>query len=66
VDWQVFLDMISYLEVPGHEIALPNVAKAHDAFLQLGSDLRSNPDLDLEARIEQFLADLNAIYDEVE
>jgi multiple sugar transport system substrate-binding protein len=65
-NWQVFLDMISYLEVPGHELALPNIAKSHDAFLQLGSDLRSNPDLDVDARLEQFLADLSAIYAEAE
>ncbi|MBX3048897.1 MAG: extracellular solute-binding protein [Anaerolineales bacterium] len=66
VDWDVFLKMISYLEVPGHELVLPNVAKSHDAFLQLGSDLRSNPDLDVSARLTQFLADLTAIYQEVE
>ncbi len=56
--------MIPFLEVPGHELVLPNVAKAHDGFLQLGSDLRSNPDLDLDARIEQFLKDETAIYQE--
>jgi multiple sugar transport system substrate-binding protein len=66
VTWTVFLDMIPYLEVPGHELALPNVAKAHDAFLQFGSDLRSNPDMDVDARIEQFLTDLDAIYAEAE
>jgi multiple sugar transport system substrate-binding protein len=65
VDWNVFTEMIGYLEVPGHELALPNVAKAHDAFLQLGSDLRSNPNLDVDARLEQFITDLNAIYAEV-
>ena len=65
VDWQVFLDMIPFLEVPGHELVLPNVAKAHDAFLQLGSDLRSNPDLDIDARLAQFLKDETAIYKEV-
>lgn len=65
-NWQVFLDMIPYLEVPGHELALPNVAKAHDAFLQLGSDLRSNPDMDVDARIEQFLTDVTTIYNETE
>ena len=37
--------MIEYLEVPGHELTLPNVAKSQDAMLQFGSDLRSNPDL---------------------
>jgi multiple sugar transport system substrate-binding protein len=66
VDWDVFTKMIGYLEVPGHELALPNVAKAHDAFLQFGSALRSNPDLDLDAYIQQFLADETAIYKEAE
>jgi multiple sugar transport system substrate-binding protein len=64
VDWQVFLDMIQYLEVPGHELVLPNVAKSHDAFLQFGSDLRSNPDMDVAARIEQLKSDLNALFEE--
>jgi multiple sugar transport system substrate-binding protein len=64
VDWQVFLDMIAYLEVPGHELVLPNIQKSHDLFLQLGSDLRSNGDLDVQARIDQFLVDLQAVYDE--
>jgi multiple sugar transport system substrate-binding protein len=64
VNWQVFLDMIPYLEVPGHESGLPNLIKSHEAFLQLGSDLRSNPDLDVDARLEEFLTDLTAIYQE--
>lgn len=64
VDWQVFVDMIQYLEVPGHELVLPNIQKSHDLFLQLGSDLRSNGDLDLDARLAQFLTDLQALYDE--
>ena len=65
VDWQVFLDMIPYLEVPGHELVLPNVAKAHDGFLKLGSDLRSTPGLDIDARLAQFILDETAIYKEV-
>jgi multiple sugar transport system substrate-binding protein len=65
VDWQVFNDMIAYLEVPGHELVLPNIAKAHDAFLQLGSDLRSNPDLVIADRLAQFDTDINAIFAEV-
>jgi multiple sugar transport system substrate-binding protein len=66
VNWQVFLDMISYLEVPGHERGLPNNIRSHEAFMQLGSDLRSNPDLDVDARLTQFMDDLNAIYQEEE
>lgn len=65
VDWQVFLDMIPYIEVPGHELTLPNVAKSQDIFLTMGSDLRSNPDLDVDARIAKLLADLDASFAEV-
>ena len=64
IDWQVFQDMISYLEVPGHELALPNIAKAHDGFLRLGSDLRTKPSLNIDAVIAQFLVDQTAIYNE--
>ena len=58
-----FFDADSFVS---HKVCLPNIAKAHDAFMVLGSDLRSNADLDLDARIEQFLTDLTAIYQEEE
>jgi multiple sugar transport system substrate-binding protein len=64
VDWQVFLDMIPFLDAPNHELGLPNNAKANDAFNRLGGDLRSNADLDLDARIKQFEEELNQIFAE--
>jgi len=64
IDWPVFQDMIAYLDVPGHELALPNLAKAHDGFLKFGSDLRSNPNLDIDKTIAKFLVDESAIYAE--
>ncbi len=64
INWQVFLDSIPYMDVPNHELYIPNYAKASDAFAKLGSDLRSNPDLDLEKRYGEFLAELDGIFKE--
>ena len=62
VNWQVFLDGIPYLDIPNHEAYVPNYSKAMEAFQSLGSDLRLDDNLYLEARINQFVVDLNAIY----
>jgi multiple sugar transport system substrate-binding protein len=64
VNWQVFLDMIPFLDAPNHELGLPNNAKANDAFNGMGTDLRSNADLDVDARLQQLEEDLNQIYSE--
>jgi len=64
VNWQVFLDSIPYMDVPNHELGTPNYAKTFDLFSTLGSDFRSNPDLDFDARVEQFIADLNTVLKE--
>jgi multiple sugar transport system substrate-binding protein len=63
-NWQVFLDMIPFLDAPNHELGLPNNSKANDAFTKLGTDLRSNATLDVDKRIEEFIAELNQIYGE--
>jgi multiple sugar transport system substrate-binding protein len=64
VNWQVFLDSIPFMDVPNHELGTPNYAKTFDLFSTLGSDFRSNPDLDFDARIEQFTSDLNTVLHE--
>jgi multiple sugar transport system substrate-binding protein len=64
VDWQVFLDMIPYLDAPNHELGLPNNAKANTALGTFGSDLRTNANLDVDARIDQLIDELNQIYSE--
>lgn len=62
VNWQVFLDMIPYLDAPNHELGLPNNTPSNDAFNKLGGDLRSNPKLDVAKRIEEFITELNGLY----
>jgi multiple sugar transport system substrate-binding protein len=64
INWQVFIDMIPFLDAPNHELGLPNNAKANDAFAKFGTDLRTNPDLDVDARTDELIAELNQIYTE--
>jgi multiple sugar transport system substrate-binding protein len=61
VDWQVFLDMIPYLDVPDHQLGLPNNNAANAVLLKLGSDLRSNPNLDVDKRLADFMTEFNAV-----
>lgn len=65
VNWQVFIDSIPYMDVPNHELYIPNYAKAFDLFATLGSDIRSNDKLDMDARLAQFVTDLDKIFKEV-
>jgi multiple sugar transport system substrate-binding protein len=64
INWQVFLDMIPFLDAPNHELGLPNNSKANDAFNKLGGDMRSNDKLDMDQRIADFETELNQIYSE--
>jgi multiple sugar transport system substrate-binding protein len=66
VNWQVAIDSIPYMDVPNHELGTPNYAKSFDLFSTLGSDFRSNPDLDLDARIATFIEELNGVLHEEE
>ena len=63
VNWQVFLDSIPYMDIPNHEAYIPDYSKAVEAFQSFGSDLRIESSMNLEARFNQFVAELNAIYE---
>jgi hypothetical protein len=56
--------MIPFMDVPNHELGLPNNAKANDAFNKLGGDLRTNGKLDVDKRLAEFKDELNKIYAE--
>jgi len=59
VTWQVFIDMIPFMDAPNHELQLPNNNKSNTDWLKLGSDLASTPNLDVDKRIDQFITDWN-------
>lgn len=65
INWQVVIDSIPFMDVPNHELGTPNYSKVFDLFSTLGSDLRSNPELDFEARIQQLITELQGLLDEV-
>jgi multiple sugar transport system substrate-binding protein len=63
VNWQVFVDMIPYMDSPNHQTGLgPNNANANAAFFKLASTLYSKPDLDLTLTFDDFTKELNAIF----
>ena len=61
VNWQVAMDSIPFMDVPNHELGTPQYAKVFDLFATFGSDLRSNPDLDFDARVAQLIEELNVL-----
>jgi hypothetical protein len=63
-NWQVAIDMIQFMDAPNHELWTPNYNKAEDAWKKLGSDLASNPKLDVTKRVADFIAELDKIYKE--
>jgi len=64
INWQVAIDMIPFMDAPNHELWTPNYNKAEDAWKKLGSDLASNPKLDVNKRVTDFIAELDKIYKE--
>ena len=65
-DVQVFVDALSYPDNPNHESGMPNFLKASDTYTAFAATVQSTPDLDLDAEIDTFLTDLQAVFDEVE
>jgi multiple sugar transport system substrate-binding protein len=64
VDWQVITDSLALADNPSHEAPMPNFLKADERNKAFGSLYRSQPDLDLEAELETWLADLEVIFAE--
>lgn len=64
INWQVAMDSIPFMDVPNHELGTPNYAKVFDLFSTFGSDLRSNPELDFDARVAQLIEELNILLQE--
>lgn len=62
VDWEVIMAGLDYPDVPNHEQNMPNFAEADARIKELGSPLMSEPDFDIDAAVEELLADLNEIF----
>jgi multiple sugar transport system substrate-binding protein len=62
VNWQVFLDSIQYMDIPNHELYVPNYSQTVEAFQIFGSELKNVLDLNVEERINELVSELNRIY----
>jgi multiple sugar transport system substrate-binding protein len=62
VNWQVAIDSIPFMDIPNHQLGLPNQAKALDLWNSFGQGLRTQPVPDLDAAIADFIAKLDQIY----
>ena len=66
VDWQVALDGIEFVDNPSFEAWVPNYQEAFAAIQAKLTDLRSTPDLDMDAEIAAFTEELQGIFDRAE
>ncbi len=66
VDWQVARDGVAYADNPSFEGWTPAYQEAFAAVVSFGSVLRTDADLDIEAAIEDFREELQAIFDRAE
>jgi multiple sugar transport system substrate-binding protein len=63
VNWDTFLAGLDYVDVPNHESNMPNFAQADDRVKAFQSAVDSTADLDVDAAIDEMVADLQAIFD---
>lgn len=66
VNWQVAIDSLNFPDVPSHESNMPNFQKADERIGAFQTLIQTTPDLDLDAEMDTLIADLQAIFDEVE
>jgi multiple sugar transport system substrate-binding protein len=63
IDWSVAEEMLNYPDLPNHEAWLPNLAEANSLLGAFRTTMDQDPDLDMDAFIEQLLGDLQEAYD---
>jgi multiple sugar transport system substrate-binding protein len=66
VNWQVAVDSLAYADSPNHEYNMPNYLKAKDRIGAFQTFYGGDGTLDINAALEDLVADLDAIFDEVE
>jgi len=66
VDWQVVVDSLAYPDIPSHEAFMPNFAKSDDRITVFSSLFRTDGSIDLNAEIDNLLADLQGIFDDAQ
>ncbi len=62
-NWDTIMAGLDYVEVPNHEADMPNFSQADDRVKALQSELESTAGLEVDAAIDTFVADMQAIFD---
>lgn len=66
VTWQVAIDSLAYPDNPSHEEDMPNFLESQNILQAFSTTLRTTPDLDVDAAIDQLITDLQAAYAKAE
>ncbi len=66
VNWDVVIESLNYPDNPSHEAWMPNFNKAEDLLQNFVTLYGGTPGLDMDAELDQLVADLQAVFDEVE
>jgi multiple sugar transport system substrate-binding protein len=66
VNWQVARDGVQYADNPSFEAWTPNYQEAFASIVTFGDTMRSDDSLDIEAAIDDFVEELQAIFDSAE
>ncbi|MBN1679082.1 MAG: extracellular solute-binding protein [Anaerolineae bacterium] len=64
LDLDVVYGALEYLDAPNHEGYMPNYARAWDALELFWNNLRTDPDMDVEASLNEVNAEVQALFDE--
>ncbi len=59
IDWTVPVSMLKYPDVPNHEAWMPNFNKSTDVLTTFYTNMRTNPNLNLDAEFQKLQIDLN-------
>jgi multiple sugar transport system substrate-binding protein len=62
IDWAVAEAMLAYPDVPNHEAWMPNFNKATDVLTTFYTNMRTNPNLNLDAEYQKLAIDLNVVF----
>jgi multiple sugar transport system substrate-binding protein len=62
-NWDTIMAGLDYVETPNHEANMPNFSQADDRVKALQSELETTAGLDVDAVIDTFVAEMQAIFD---
>ena len=65
VKWQVAVDSLAFPDNPSHEEDMPNFPESQNILQNFSKTLRTTPDMDIDAAIEQLTSDLQTAFDDV-